>query len=183
MLPFDTLLLPVSLTHKLQIAQAASANILPAPKFVPSLPGLNAVEDSTGGVGVETRDDIECVWDSAQPVTQCLSSSQQQTQYLSSSQQQDQQQQLGRKIRLGFLSYDFNDHPTAHLVEGIFDIVRKHRDYRSDESHMEASDASHTRRVFSQVELVIFSYGKHDTSSYRLRLEEVSKSAKASVKV
>ena len=26
-------------------------------------------------------------------------------------------------MRLGFLSYDFNDHPTAHLVEGIFETV------------------------------------------------------------
>ena len=26
-------------------------------------------------------------------------------------------------MRLGFLSYDFNDHPTAHLLEAIFETV------------------------------------------------------------
>ena len=29
------------------------------------------------------------------------------------------------RLRLGFISYDFNDHPTAHLVEAIFDVVRR----------------------------------------------------------
>ncbi len=25
-----------------------------------------------------------------------------------------------RRLRIGYLSYDFNDHPTSHLIQGLF---------------------------------------------------------------
>ena len=57
--------------------------------------------------------------------------------------------QVGNKLRLGYLSYDFNDHPTAHMVEGLF----KH----------------HNR---ARVEGIAYSYGRHDRSVFRYRIEQ-----------
>jgi hypothetical protein len=54
------------------------------------------------------------------------------------------------KMKIGFISCDFNDHPTAHLVEGIFDVVQQ---YRS------SSDAGAGGRGMFATELVAFSYG------------------------
>lgn len=44
---------------------------------------------------------------------------------------------LGHRLRLGYMTYDYNDHPTAHLVEGLF--------------------AHHDR---SKVHVTAYSYGK-----------------------
>ncbi|EQC30572.1 hypothetical protein SDRG_11630 [Saprolegnia diclina VS20] len=49
-----------------------------------------------------------------------------------------------RRLHVGYLSYDFNNHPTAHLMEGLF---RCHN--------------------ASSVEVSMLSYGKDDNSSYR----------------
>ena len=46
-------------------------------------------------------------------------------------------------LHVGYLSYDFNDHPTAHMVEGLF---------------------AHHRRPSSNVEYSVLSYGKDDRS-------------------
>lgn len=118
MLPFDTLLIPVSLYDRLLVAHGASLHILssasPLPRTVHS-------EQRSDARGTESG---------------------------------------RRALRVGFMSYDFNDHPTAHLVEGIFDTV-------------------HTRRISGSSErspnadLIILNYGKNDGSSYRLRLEQV----------
>ena len=51
----------------------------------------------------------------------------------------------GHRLRLGFISYDFNDHPTAHLVEAIFDVVRLHR--RGASSRGASSESSQTVRT------------------------------------
>lgn len=56
--------------------------------------------------------------------------------------------QPGNRLRLGYLSYDFNDHPTAHMIEGLF---KHHRRYRVDGS--------------------AYSYGKNDNSVFRKRIE------------
>lgn len=61
-----------------------------------------------------------------------------------------------RPLRLGLISYDFNDHPTTHLVEALFDTVHASHD--------------HQRRV----ELYVYSYGKDDNSSYRHRVQELA---------
>ncbi|OQR80956.1 hypothetical protein ACHHYP_16966 [Achlya hypogyna] len=49
-----------------------------------------------------------------------------------------------RRLHVGYLSYDFNNHPTAHLMEGLF---RCHN--------------------ASRVAVSVLSYGKDDNSSYR----------------
>ena len=58
-----------------------------------------------------------------------------------------------QKLRLGFLSHDFNDHPTAHLMEGLF--------YWNNISSS------------SMVEFVAYSYGKNDNSTYRKKIESL----------
>jgi hypothetical protein len=60
------------------------------------------------------------------------------------------------------MSYDFNDHPTAHLVEGIFDVMKRLR------NHTEETN------IYESIHLTILSMGKDDNSTYRIRLEEVN---------
>ena len=130
MLPFDTLLMPVSLRTRLIIAYGASMHI--SASIFPSL------HTSTF-----------------------------QTNHQQQHQPQYQQGQgkgnepgikgIKKSLRIGFMSYDFNDHPTAHLVEGIFDVVYRRNQY--------------AQRKYT---LIIFSYGKNDGSTYRLQLEQVS---------
>jgi predicted O-linked N-acetylglucosamine transferase (SPINDLY family) len=62
----------------------------------------------------------------------------------------------GRTLRVGFISCDFNDHPTAHLVEAIFSVFAKMR-------------AVHDHHF----KLIVFSYGKDDNSIYRYNLQKV----------
>lgn len=63
----------------------------------------------------------------------------------------------GNTLRIGFMSCDFNDHPTAHLVEGIFSVFAKMRE-----------------SLVHRLELIVFSYGKDDGSIYRQNLEKVT---------
>jgi hypothetical protein len=65
-------------------------------------------------------------------------------------------------LHIGFMSYDFNDHPTAHLVEGIFDVMKRLR------NHTEETN------IYESIHLTILSMGKDDNSTYRIRLEEVN---------
>ncbi len=81
-----------------------------------------------------------------------------------------------RTLRLGFLSYDFNDHPTSHLVEGLFFSVRKGQRRATaaggvwglggrpplEVDPLEGLNTS----VFDSVELLVYSYGKDDGSTY-----------------
>jgi predicted O-linked N-acetylglucosamine transferase (SPINDLY family) len=60
------------------------------------------------------------------------------------------------QFRLGFLSFDFNDHPTCLLVKGIFDQVR------------EMSIRGESIQLYS------YSYGKNDNSSCRRDIEVLS---------
>jgi len=55
----------------------------------------------------------------------------------------------GQPMRVGYLCYDYNDHPTTHLVEGLF----------------------YWHKAASNFEAIAFSYGKNDNSSYRERME------------
>ena len=117
MLPFDTLLMPVSLQTRLIIAYGASMHI------------------------------------SASTFTRPHHNQQ-------PPQQVKAEGGMNKLLRIGFMSYDFNDHPTAHLLEGIFDVV-----YRRNQRH---------QFVPHKYTLIIFSYGKNDGSTYRLQLEQVS---------
>ena len=72
-------------------------------------------------------------------------------------------------LRVGYLSYDFNEHPTAHLVEGLF-IHHK----RLSDASREASAPESKRRIAPRFQALALSYGKHDNSSYRAAVEEHS---------
>ena len=89
-------------------------------------------------------------------------------------------------INIGFLSYDFNSHPTAHLVEAIFYEISKYKCIHTGGctiySSEDASDSSagtgtgsgsQRQHVFDDVRLYIYSYGKDDNSTYRRNLQEV----------
>ena len=58
------------------------------------------------------------------------------------------------KIRIGFLSYDFKNHPTSHLTEGIF--------YWYNQSSSSSSSSSPY-----DLEIAAYSYGMDDNSTYR----------------
>lgn len=60
-----------------------------------------------------------------------------------------------RPLRLGFISFDFNNHPTAHLAEGIYRFIRGHTS-------------------FQPVRLFTYSYGKNDNSFYRRSIQQLS---------
>jgi predicted O-linked N-acetylglucosamine transferase (SPINDLY family) len=70
---------------------------------------------------------------------------------------------VGYQLRIGFISYDFNDHPTAHLIEGIFKIIQEKRSLREKN----VSEGN----IFDSIYTVIFSYGKDDGSVYRSILQ------------
>ncbi|OQS03446.1 hypothetical protein THRCLA_04250 [Thraustotheca clavata] len=59
--------------------------------------------------------------------------------------------QRRKRLSVGYLSHDFNNHPTAHLMEGLFE--------------------RHNR---SRIEVSIFSYAKDDNSSYYTRLPQLA---------
>ncbi len=109
LLPFDTLLLPISLAERLLVATAASSVYLTAEQ---------------AGTAAEFGTHAE-----------------------------------SRALRLGFSSYDFNNHPTAHLVEGIF----------SEAHRLRPECPSSSRRC--SVELFVYSYGFDDNSTYRRSLQ------------
>lgn len=56
------------------------------------------------------------------------------------------------KIRIGFLSADFNNHATAHLILGFFNL--------------------HNRKKF---EFIVYSHGTNDESFYRQSFEKITK--------
>lgn len=66
---------------------------------------------------------------------------------------------FGRGLTVGFISHDISDHPTSHLVEGIFSVF--------------ASKKEEMRAKRSKMRLVVFSYGHDDGSVYRRSLENV----------
>lgn len=64
-------------------------------------------------------------------------------------------------LKLGFLSYDFNNHPTAHLIEAIFAKVVQCRG---------------AQRLCDDVHIGMLNYGPNDQSEYRHRLENLADS-------
>lgn len=83
--------------------------------------------------------------------------------------------QRQRRLRLGFISYDFNDHPTAHLIEAVFQIiVTAQQRTHSQAANSVISSGESVHSIFDSVELVIFSYGRDDGSQFRQRLEAIA---------
>lgn len=90
-----------------------------------------------------------------------------------------------QRLRYGFISYDINNHPTAHLLEAIFRIIRDKRKTKTEtvndsDTFPRDNDSHELMRkkddddVFRDVELIIFSYGFDDKSVYRRRLQQVT---------
>jgi predicted O-linked N-acetylglucosamine transferase (SPINDLY family) len=137
LLPFDTLMMPMSLATRLEIATATSL----AYKHTPYAP--------TPHVGRSLE-------------------SPQQT-------QETQVREGGisrRRLRLGFMSFDFNDHPTAHLIEAVFQIITAAQREATDLTANTSTPAAGS--IFAGVELIVFSYGRNDGSQYRKNLEQLA---------
>jgi hypothetical protein len=67
------------------------------------------------------------------------------------------------ELRIGLISYDFNDHPTTHLLEGLFLLIHELRsNYMSDKNK-----DNYRCNVYDNIRLHIYSYGKNDHSAYR----------------
>lgn len=62
-----------------------------------------------------------------------------------------------RRFQIGFLSYDYTDHPTAHLIETIFQFIRNYKN----------SHCNHRASMICTVEVIALSYGRDDNSNYR----------------
>lgn len=201
-MPFDTLMLPVPLAHRLTIAIAASRDIV-------AVEGVASHQHTTL---VASQQAERCAAHGGLTASSCSSPShvpcnpstlkphinidvERQTEHLfvpspfrppfpvppHTTQR--------KRLTLGFLSYDFNDHPTAHLVEALFAVVRRSRQAKQSIAANLAPDlapdlgpdlgASSPSRdtgvlhALADAEMVIFSYGKDDRSSYRKELESV----------
>eukprot|EP00939_MAST-03C_sp_MAST-3C-sp1_P003809 g3809.t1 len=79
------------------------------------------------------------------------------SQYLSLPRLPTKTLRLNKRVRVGFLSYDFNDHPTAHMIEGVF---------KENEHHAAATIKRHV------TDLVAISFGKEDGSVFRRAIRD-----------
>ena len=68
-------------------------------------------------------------------------------------------------LRIGLISYDFNDHPSARLIEGIFRFTKQYKDKNSKATECE---------WYNLLKIYVYSYGKNDNSMYRWVLENLS---------
>ena len=114
LLPFDTLILPISPEYQMEVAMAWSAQ-----------------------------------WNRLAQLPSSSSSS------FSSS-----------RVRVGFLSHDYNDHPTAHMIEGIF----------KDETRGGKGELNKE----SKTDFVAISYGKNDGSVFRNEIVSACSSSSSS---
>jgi hypothetical protein len=71
---------------------------------------------------------------------------------------------VDKVLRIGFISYDFSNHPTAHLLEGILTLIRKFGSKSRSSGSASSSQSIHT---------TLFSYGPNDHSIYRKSLQQV----------
>ena len=152
LLPFDTLMMPMPLSVMLQIATAASRAFTHYEYQPTTLEIIPSMTCAVEASDVESHSPVS-------PPLHCT-----------------------RKLRLGFISFDFTDHPTAHLIEAVFHIVRTYQGCGNDGSSCNSDNSIDTEsnsvntatHSMLNVELIIFSYGKDDESQYRARLQHLS---------
>lgn len=146
LMPFDTLMMQLPLSTKLFIAEFASKQYtyVPHDASVSNLLPMSCSAESTENSAIASMEEVMI------HSTQVL--------------------KCNRKLKLGFISYDFNDHPTAHLVEAIFQIINKH----ISGDHIYIHSRPSTSTLYDHVELIIFSYGKNDNSAYRKSLQRLA---------
>jgi predicted O-linked N-acetylglucosamine transferase (SPINDLY family) len=68
-----------------------------------------------------------------------------------------------QSLRIGLISYDFNDHPTTHLIEGIFRWIQS---FRAGCTSLNSS----TTCWYGLISLFVYAYGADDQSYYRRML-------------
>lgn len=66
---------------------------------------------------------------------------------------------LQKKLKIALMSFDFNNHPTTHLIEGLFRLIHTMRQGNSLEA-----------QFYQNIELHVISYGVDDQSYYRQML-------------
>ena len=151
LLPFDTLLLPVPPSWQLQVARSHSGKWA-TPRFL----------EHGGGVW---RSEAEARAGESGP----------------RGRQGRRRRRRRSSLHVGFVSYDFNDHPTAHMIEGLF------------VNHVAASEqmaAVALGRTGGQNgggrggdgrggggvgdRFSVYNYGKNDESVFRVRIEKES---------
>ena len=183
LLPFDTLMMPLSPFIRLEIATATSLSYLYQPYKSKSKDKEHSPEHSSEhssghpseystehSLGYSTEHSLEY-------------------------------RKREGVLRLGFISYDFTDHPTAHLIEAIFLIIAaaaqkgcniNNYDIGSNNSsnsssnsiYVDVANQQHNRTtttqsecktsLFRSVELIVFSYGKDDNSRYRQSIQALA---------
>eukprot|EP01041_Mallomonas_annulata_P002226 gene2226-4325_t len=145
LLPFSTLQLPVSLGNRLKVAQVVSSQMI-STSVIPALSPRHTTDQDFFTFQLE-----------------------QEQQYGVSS------QGVLPPLRLAWLSYDFNSHPTCHLAVSLLTAIRAIRDNKSYSSNGRGSDSDSDSGVLlgegsvfpSGVLVNVYSYGKDDGSRYR----------------
>lgn len=145
LLPFDTLLLPFSLKERLIIAQATANSHSRVHHFADQMTSLKQhfppQTPTTSSTLISMKkplflyDDLIPYLESATPRFYC------------------------KEIRIGFISYDFNDHPTAQMMEGFFVLLHQLR-------NQERKSSSSRCLPFHQIRVIALSYGRNDGSYY-----------------
>lgn len=183
LLPFDTLMMPLSPSIRLEIATATSLSYLYQPYQSKSNDEEHSPEHSSGHP-------------SEYPTEHSLGYS---TEHSLEHSLEDRKRE--GVLRLGFISYDFTDHPTAHLIEAIFLIIaaaqkgcninnydigsNNNSSYSSSYSiYVDVANQQHNHTtttqsecktsLFRSVELIVFSYGKDDNSRYRQSIQALA---------
>jgi tetratricopeptide (TPR) repeat protein len=147
LLPFDTLLFPFSMEERLIIAHAAA--------------NTHHHRDLTVEPSFYVTEDVREEEKSERNLTTII----RKPLFPSSSQSTEHYNNNCREIRIGFLSYDFNDHPTAHLMEGFFILVHQLR--AKERMKIEQPEGKGSSCSFySNLKIIVFSYSKHDLTYY-----------------
>ncbi len=167
LLPFDTLLLPLSNQLRLTIAQTASAvYVTPEPTeqaWRATISPHSRDRFLAAAAAVAAADDKRVELDHKRRGTSSTSSG-------PGSSNSYRRGVHSQRVRLGFISFDFNNHPTAQMVISIFEQVRKHR-YTKGPIHSRGGDTVRAAPgIFDSVDLYIYSYGRNDGSIYRQQL-------------
>lgn len=70
----------------------------------------------------------------------------------------------GPSLRVGYLCFDFNDHPTAHLAEGLFI-------HHSNKTYTRRHAGTLGQQQPAAVQAFALSYGRDDGSTYRKAIQ------------
>jgi tetratricopeptide (TPR) repeat protein len=151
LLPFDTLLFPFSMEERLIVAHAV-AN---------SHHKNNLTIEQASYLSEESSEKEEKSGDrsAAVVIRKPLFS-------FSSQVKQSNDNKNCKEIRIGFMSYDFNDHPTAHLMEGFFLLIHQLRAKERNRNEKDQLRKDNICSFYSNLKVIVLSYSKHDSTYY-----------------